>query len=123
MSIESEIAEVASRVREAGSGKGRRYAGELREEIMRVVARGLLQGYTITRLSRGLSIPVQRFRRWQVTPRGKTGVRMKPVRLRGDGKPARGSAPADGVRVVLPSGIAIEGLGVAHAIELCRALA
>lgn len=134
MSIEQEITELASRVREAGTGKGRRYALELRSEIMGVVARGLSQGYKITALSRALSIPIQRLRKWEAAPAaprrtparargGKAALRMKPVRLRGDAHAARAFAKADGVRVVLPSGIAIEGLGVAYAIELCRALA
>ena len=112
----SELSELKRRIGRLERGRGRRYPASLRERIERYVTARREFGYSWDSLSAELGIPAETMRRWQQDSRGETGATLVPVEV------VDAVVAERTVAVVSPSGWRLEGLGVAEAVAVLRAL-
>ena len=110
-------------------GAGRRYAPQLRAPLSAWVARRRSEGASMTAISDELSLPVQTVIRWagaSSAPKTATAPRTRrdrraalvPVRVVADAT----ERDARTVRVVSPAGFHVDGLTLAEAAAMLRAL-
>jgi len=112
----SELSELKRKIGRLERGRGRRYATELRDRIARYVAVRRDFGLSWDSLSAELGIPAETMRRWlQPTDAGDARA-LVPVEV------VDSAAEPRTVAVVSPTGWRLEGLEVAEAVAVLKAL-
>jgi hypothetical protein len=98
-------------------GRGKRYSGELRRRVREWALGRRQDGVSWTDLSSELGLGQDTVRRWCVEPSARKGGRsLLPVKV------VQQPAESGRVAVVSPNGFRIEGLTLAEAATLFRAL-
>ena len=110
--MDRELAALRRELARHEGGRGRRYAPALRSRLIAWVARGRQRGLSASAIAAQLSLPAQTVARWAATE--KPATRMVAVKV-------VEHAPRT-VRVVSPSGFAVDGLTMQEAAALLRVL-
>ena len=112
----SELSELKRKIGRLDRGRGRRYPTELRDRIARYVAVRREFGLSWDSLSAELGIPSETMRRWLHSSEAADAPALVPVEV------VDSAAEPRTVAVVSPSGWRLEGLDVAEAVAVLKAL-
>jgi hypothetical protein len=101
-------------------GRGRRLPPELRAAAAAWAQRQLASGATVAAVARALQVAPATVSRWQSVPRAMVVTALVPVEIVAD-EPATTTATGS-LTLVGPGGYRVEGLTIAEAATLLRAL-
>jgi hypothetical protein len=117
MNISDEANKLRVDIVRCGTAHGRRYPEGLREQILEFIDHAKNAGVAVAESCRRLGISPKQLNNWRTAVRAAQTRALVPVRL------VESRANHGPVAFVAPSGFRIEGVTVAQAIELMRALA
>lgn len=101
--------------------RGRRYSGEARQLAVRYCREQRSLGRSFSWIARRLGVNVATLGRWIEKPEGDSKATPGFLEVAvAEEPPSRGPAS---IRMILPGGVRIDGLGTSEVIELIRALA
>ena len=117
MSISDEANKLRVDIVRCGTSHGRRYPAGLREQILAFIDHAKAAGMPVNESCRRLGISSKQLSNWRAVVRAARTQALVPVRV------AEEHAAREPLSFVAPSGFRVEGLSIAQAIELMRALA
>lgn len=112
--MDSELAVLRRRVQGHEGGRGKRYPTELRTQLRRWIGRRRSEGASAATIAAELSLPLSTVSHWASTRSQSTA--LVPIEVVPDRRPSRT------LRVLSPSGFAVDGLTVEEAASLLRLL-
>ena len=115
MTLEEEATKLRVELARLGAAHGRRYPSGMKELILGWVDRAREQGMNVTEAIRRLGVSQNQLSNWRAASRAAKQHALVRVNVVDD---VRGSPLA----VVSPAGFRVEGVTIAQAIELLRAL-
>lgn len=118
----------AGRVREAlarlgARGRTQRLPEAIRRRVLTVVERGRQAGVSWHQLAAGVNLSVSTLHRWQATASGRHHREPVVVPVTIQAAPSAPRPPVSALVLVTASGHRLEGLQVAEAVTVLRALA
>jgi hypothetical protein len=117
MSLSDEANKLRVDIVRCGTSHGRRYPAGLREQILAFIDHAKSAGTPVSESCRRLGISSKQLSSWRAAIRASETQALVPVHL------ADGQAPREPLAFVAPSGFRVEGVSIAQAIDLMRALA
>jgi len=116
MKIDDEAERLRGSIVRLGAAHGRRYPAGMKELLLAFVDRAREAGMSAGEVSRRLGVSQRQLSNWRAAVRAERPRAMVPVRVVDE--PAASST----ITLVSPNGFRIEGITIAQAIELLRAL-
>lgn len=118
MSISDEANKLRVDIVRCGTSHGRRYPAGLREQILAFIEHAKSAGMPVSESCRRLGISSKQLSNWRAAVRAAETQELVPVQLSEEDAPQR-----EQLALVAPSGFRLEGISIAQALELMRALA
>lgn len=115
MKIDDEAERLRGSVARLGAAHGRRYPAGMKELLLAFVDRAREAGMSASEVSRRLGVSQRQLSNWRVAVRAARPKAMVPVRVVDE-------IATPKTTLVSPAGFRIEGITVAQAIEVLRAL-
>jgi transposase-like protein len=117
MNISDEANKLRVDIVRCGTSHGRRYPEGLREQILEFIDHAKSAGISVGESCRRLGISPKQLNNWRTVVRAAQTRALVPVQI------AEPHDPRGSLAFVAPSGFRVEGVSLAQALELMRALA
>jgi transposase-like protein len=117
MSISDEANKLRVDIVRCGTSHGRRYPAGLKEQILAFIEHAKSAGVPVSESCRRIGISTTLLSNWRAAIRAAETKALVPVEVTDE------HAPREQLAFVAPSGFRVEGVSIAQAIELRRALA